>query len=114
MSAYMEKSHKKENKVHYKDGITILDYLFHKKIKDKKMRCQLKKAKTRYFIKCKEGRLIKDNYWEVAIKKNRLKLLARSTAALYIVEHYQFRELTADKTKIGATLEKALVGFFNP
>ena len=112
MSAYMEKTSLTTKKVQPKDSLKILNHLFKKKIKDVSMQCQLKKAKTRWFIKCKKGQLIKDNYWEVTIKNNRLKLLARSSASLYIVDHYAFRELTVDKTKIEAKLEKALVRFF--
>ena len=113
MAAYMEKTTLTPKKVQPKDSLKILNYLFKKKIKDPTMKCQLKKAKTRWFAACKQGNLIKDNYWEVAIKKNRLKLLARSSASLYIVDHYAFRELAVDKTKIEAKLEKALVNFFN-
>ena len=112
MSAYMEKTVLKTKQVKPKDGIKILNHLFKKKIKDSSMQCHLKKAKTRWFIACDNGNLIKNNYWEVAIRKNRLKLLARSSASLYIVKHYKFKELAQDDTKIEAKLEKALVKFF--
>ena len=112
MSAYMEKTTLKTKQVNPKDALKVLNHLFKKKIKDASMQCHLKKAKTRYFIKCKNGNLIKNNYWEVAIKKNHLKLLARSSASLYIVKHYKFKELAQDDTKIEAKLEKALVHFF--
>lgn len=113
MSHYMEKTAAYTKPLTAKDAINILHYLFKEKIHDNAMNCHAKKAKTRWFIKCQKGQLIKDNYWEVTVKNKSLKLLARSSAALYIVDKYQFRELTANKTKIDPKVEKALINFFN-
>ncbi len=94
------------------DAVNVLHHLFHKKIEDPAMLCSYKKAKTRYFIACKQGEIIKDNYWEFSLKKDQLHLLARSKSSLYIIKKYKFKELRSDTHKAYPEVERALVAFF--
>lgn len=94
------------------DGVTVLNHLFHEKIHDTAMKCQYKKAKQRFFIACKDGNVIKDNYWEFSLYKKRMRLLARSQSALYVMQKYEFKELRSDKQTSHPKVEKALVAFF--
>jgi hypothetical protein len=110
LSSYMEELPIKS--VNYEDSLKVLHYLFHEKIEDKSVKCKLKKAKTRYFAACKDGDVIKDNYWEVALHQNKLKLLARSQSAVYIINKYHFKELVCDSKKANPKVEKALIKFF--
>jgi len=112
MGAYMEKLPLQEKIVTPNDAIKILHYLFEKKIKDTQMRCRAKKAKVRWFAQCQDGDLIKDNYWEIVIKRDKIKLLARSKASFFLIKKYQFRELESDSSKANIKVEQALKKFF--
>jgi hypothetical protein len=94
------------------DGVKILHHLFKNKIQDSAMRCRYKKAKKRYFIACTNGNIIKDNFWEFSASKTRLKLIARSQSALFIIKRYKFKELKQDNMKASKKIEKALIAFF--
>jgi len=112
ISAYMEKTQIKRKPLEAKDAIKILHHLFKEKIHDPSMRCHYKKAKSRFFVECKDGDLIKNNYWEIVLKKNKIKLLARSNASVYIINKYKFKELESDTSKRHPEVEKALKRFF--
>lgn len=112
MTAYMEKIEPKRKPLKPKDAIKILHHLFKEKIHDPAMRCHYKKAKSRFFVECKEGDLIKNNYWEIVFNKSQIKLLARSNVSVYIINKYKFKELESDTKKRYPEVEKALKKFF--
>ncbi len=112
---FMENKPKKEKKKKLpsiQDAVKIMHFLFKEKVKDSHMQCRYKKAKKRYFIACTGGDSIKDSYWEVSVKNRRIKLLARSKAAHYIINKYHFKELEADSLKANVKIEHALQKFF--
>ena len=112
MTAYMEKIKPQRKPLETKDAIKILHYLFKEKIHDPSMRCHSKKAKSRIFVECKDGDLIKNNYWELVLKRDKIKLLARSNVSVYIINKYKFKELESDTKKRYPEVEKALQKFF--
>lgn len=112
ITAYMGKAPSTRKPLEPKDAIKVLHHLFKEKIHDPSMKCHYKKAKSRLFVECKEGDLIKNNYWEIVLKKNKIKLLARSNASVYIINKYKFKELEADTKKRYPQVEKALKNFF--
>ena len=112
ISAYMEKTPTKRKTLKPNDAIKILHHLFKEKIHDPSMKCHYKKAKSRLFVECKDGDLIKNNYWEIVLKSNKIKLLARSNASVYIINKYKFKELESDTRKRYPEIERALKKFF--
>lgn len=110
ISHYLEK--KPIKILNPRDALKVLHYLFHTKVKDSAISCSYKKGKSRYFAACKNGDFIKNNYWEISLKDNDLKLLARSKTAMYIISTYHFKELSHDSNQANPEVEKALVKFF--
>lgn len=96
-----------------RDALKVLHYLFHTKVKDSAISCSYKKGKSKYFAACKNGDFIKNNYWEISLEDNNLKLLARSKTAIYIINTYHFKELSHDSKQAHPKVEKAIKSFFN-
>ena len=95
-----------------KDGVTLLEYLFAKKMGDPSVKCQLKQGKSRFFIACKEGVAMKDSYWEVKAQSQKLHLYALNQVANVIVKNHSYKELEYSQKPVEEKLEKALISFF--
>ncbi|MDH5464379.1 MAG: hypothetical protein OEW60_02055 [Thiovulaceae bacterium] len=91
----------------------ILEYLFHEKLHDKAVRCHIKQAKNRKFIGCKDGAIVKDNYWELSTHDNHLALLTRSQSAIYIAKKFTYKELVVETSEVNEKVEKAFGKFFD-